>query len=102
MSSSKASVLATASQQGIVFDKYVMWNSPYRRNLIPNIFCLKYYYRLFEIRDVDDIDDLIKSELSTAESTGLIASSSAAVLSHSKPQRPGKGKAKVTKFKADE
>lgn len=55
-----------------------------------------------EIRDSDEIDDQVKTELKPAVTDASTTSSSAAALSHNKPQRPGRGKAKVTKFKADE
>jgi len=69
-------------------------------------------YRILEIRDVSDIDELIRAELhpvgeesssSSSSSSHLNASSGAATMSHSKPQRPGKGgKAKITKFKVED
>ncbi len=55
--------------------------------------------RALEVRGVDEIDDLLRAELFPSDSAGV--SSSAASLSHSKPQRPGRGKAKVSKFKGD-
>ena len=69
-------------------------------------------YRILEIRDVSDIDELIRAELypvgeesssSSSSSSYLNASSGAATMSHSKPQRPGKGgKVKISKFKIED
>ena len=56
--------------------------------------------RTLEIRGSDEIDALLHSELGDAAEGGV--SSSAASISHSKPTRPGKGRAKVGKFVADE
>ncbi len=57
--------------------------------------------RLYEIRDVEEIDSVVKQDL-LDKSNVSTSSSAAAAQAHSKPQRPGKGKARVTKFKADE
>jgi hypothetical protein len=77
MSSAKASVIAAAGDKGVAFDKTL------------------------EIRGADEINDLIQSELG-APASGDVGGSSAANISHAKPARPGRGKAKVSKFKLDE
>ena len=73
--------------------------------------CVTLLLRTLEIRGADEIDELVRAELhsgsggSGADAThGLdnIGGSSAANISHSKPARPGKGKAKVSKFVVDE
>jgi len=78
MSSSKASVLAAAQQQGVTFD------------------------RTLEIRGSDEIDDMLALELNEGANADGSVSSSAASIAHNKPSRPGKGKAKVSKFKIEE
>ncbi|KAJ1396961.1 hypothetical protein B484DRAFT_458792 [Ochromonadaceae sp. CCMP2298] len=75
MSSCKAAVLAAAQSKGVTFDKSI------------------------EIRDAADVDEAVQAEIAPSPVT-LSASASAAV-SHSKPQRPGRGKARVGKFVAD-
>jgi hypothetical protein len=59
-------------------------------------------HRNFEIRSAEEIDEQLKSirEESAAAGTGI--GSASAALAHSKPSRPGKGKARIAKFKADE
>eukprot|EP01039_Chlorochromonas_danica_P004912 gene4912-5388_t len=77
LSSSKASVLASAAEQGITFD------------------------RSLEVRGKDEVDDAILHELlPRGDSNSPTISSSAANLVHAKPSRPGKGKARVAKFQA--
>lgn len=76
MSSSKASVLAAATQIGVVFDKSI------------------------EVRGLEDLDDAIAAELRPVAADDTSSSSSGATLSHAKPARPGRGKAKVGKFQA--
>lgn len=72
MSSCKASVLATASNQGIKFEKTL------------------------EIRCPDDIDEALRHELNpTSTSSSGVASSSAANISHAKPTRPGRSSRKT-------
>lgn len=83
MSSSKASVIAAAQERGVSFDKTL------------------------EVRGVDEIDDAIKAEVDPEGVAAAAAgsgntSSAAASISHAKPQRPGKGRAKVSKFKLEE
>ena len=62
-------------------------------------------FRTLEIRDADEIDEQVRAEIDPQASGGSAAaggvSSAAANLSHSKPSRPGRGKAKVSKFKLD-
>jgi hypothetical protein len=60
-------------------------------------------YRNFEIRDIADIDEIIKNELneSPSDCSTPLSSSSAANVVHSKPQRPGRGKVKISKFNSD-
>lgn len=80
MSSSKASVLAAAQSKGLVFDKTL------------------------EIRDPEDIDEMVRAEIdpqSSAAASASSAGSQQANLNHSKPSRPGRGRAKVSKFKLD-
>mmetsp|Transcript_6225 Transcript_6225/g.9388 ORF Transcript_6225/g.9388 Transcript_6225/m.9388 type:complete len:343 (+) Transcript_6225:92-1120(+) len=75
MSSCKASVLAACSSKGISFDRSI------------------------EIRSSDEIDDhlqLEREDTTTAATSG--PSSASAVMTHSKPQRPGRGKARIAKF----
>lgn len=84
MSSAKASVVAAAEQKGVKFDKTL------------------------EIRGADEIDDLLRTEtddagaLDVAHGLDSVGGSSAANISHAKPTRPGRGRAKVSKFKADD
>eukprot|EP01040_Poterioochromonas_malhamensis_P000587 gene587-627_t len=78
MSSSKASVTAAAAVAGLNFDKN------------------------FEVREIDELDEVLRAELyGTSQSETSTTSSSAANVVHSKPQRPGRGRAKVSKFTAD-
>jgi hypothetical protein len=62
--------------------------------------------RSIEVRDAADIDEAVQSALSPNNGSpmpgGAGGSSSAANHSHGKPQRPGRGKVKVSKFKLDE
>jgi hypothetical protein len=59
-------------------------------------------YRSFEIRDIDELDDLVRNELTGNDASNSAASSSnAANVVHAKPTRPGRGKAKVSKFSSD-
>lgn len=66
--------------------------------------------RLVEIRDHEEFESSILAELNQGneDSTKLftaassLSSSALANVVHSKPQRPGKGKAKITKFELDE
>lgn len=55
-------------------------------------------FRLLETRDIADFDSLIKTELNPA--TEAVAAIAPATIS--KPSRPGKGRAKVAKFQAEE
>lgn len=56
------------------------------------------YYRTFEIRSPEEMDEVAAPAV---EGDGS-ASSAAASLTHAKPSRPGRANArKVTKFKAD-
>lgn len=71
----QASVLAAAAERGITFDKTL------------------------EVRGVEDIEESIAAEIAPPADATL-ASSTAATMTHSKPSRPGKGKAKVAKFQA--
>lgn len=57
--------------------------------------------KTIEIRSADEIDEIIKEELNPEQSQGG-PSSAAANISHSKPQRPGRGKASIKKFVADD
>lgn len=80
MSSSKAAVLSAASASyQITFDKYL------------------------EIRAAEEIDEVLLTELRppTGDLSGSTTASST-VSTHAKPQRPGRGRAKVSKFTADE
>jgi hypothetical protein len=74
MSSAKATVLGSAMEHDNSFD------------------------RLLETRDIADFDSLIKTELNPA--TEAVAAIAPAAIS--KPSRPGKGRAKVAKFQAEE
>jgi len=86
MSSCKASVIAAAQAIGLRFE------------------------RTIEIRSPDEIDDAIYAEINAIISSSCSydsqcagPSSAGANITHSKPQRPGKGttKSRVSKFKAD-
>ncbi len=55
------------------------------------------FCRLFEIRDVADLDSTVRAEISPP-----VQETAAATTNVSKPQRPGKGRAQVAKFQADE
>lgn len=57
--------------------------------------------RNFEIRSSDEIDEQLKNFQEDSAGGSGVGSASAA-LSHAKPSRPGRGKTKVSKFKADE
>jgi hypothetical protein len=57
--------------------------------------------RSFEIRDIDELDDLVRNELTGNDASNSASSSSAANVVHAKPTRPGRGKAKVSKFSSD-
>jgi hypothetical protein len=62
-------------------------------------------HRTLEIRDAEDVDHAVQSALNPDAGNGSdspLPSSSSAAHSHGKPQRPGRGKAKVGKFKLDE
>lgn len=77
MSSSKATLVATAATHGLKFNK------------------------TFEIQAADEIDDYVRPELDDT-STTMTASSAAASVEMSKPSRPGRGKPRtVSKFSAD-
>lgn len=91
MSSSKATVLAAATSQGITFTR-----QPYSRLSLTDHYC-----RNFEIRSADEIDDQLRNFHEDSGGGSGVGSASAA-LSHAKPSRPGRGKAKVSKFKADD
>lgn len=77
MSSTKASVLAVAAELGITFVKTT------------------------EIRSPEELDEYVQSEFKAAVDTSGGASSASASINYAKPTRPGRGKAKQTKFKAD-
>jgi hypothetical protein len=77
MSSSKATLLATAAGHGLKFHK------------------------TFEIQAADEVDDYVRPELDDTNTT-TSASSAAAAVGMSKPGRPGRGKPRtVGKFSAD-
>eukprot|EP01031_Cornospumella_fuschlensis_P028284 gene28284-34152_t len=80
MSSSKASVLAAAGEHNVAFDKFL------------------------EARGVEEIDEVLGLELNppAVDGNATTTSSSAAAITHAKPSRPGRGKAKVSKFQADD
>lgn len=92
MSSSKATVLAAASAQGISFSRS---SSSHPSSPLTKTF------RNFEIRSSEEIDDQLKNIREEAAGGAGVGSASATI-SHSKPSRPGKGKPKISKFKADE
>jgi hypothetical protein len=52
-----------------------------------------------EVHGPDEISDMLRVELEPP--VELSAASSSAALTHSRPQRPGKGKTVVKKFQAD-
>jgi hypothetical protein len=59
-------------------------------------------HRNFEIRSAEEIDDQLRAlREESAVGSGGVGSASAAI-SHAKPSRPGKGKTRISKFKADE
>jgi hypothetical protein len=62
--------------------------------------------RSIEVRDAADVDEAVQGALNPNNGSpmpgGAGGSSSAANHSHGKPQRPGRGKVKVSKFKLDE
>ncbi|RYH02963.1 hypothetical protein EON65_47425 [archaeon] len=57
-----------------------------------------------EARGVEEIDEVLGLELNppVVDSNATTTSSSAAAITHAKPSRPGRGKAKVNKFQADD
>jgi hypothetical protein len=55
-----------------------------------------------EIRDSDEITDQINSALGLNDPAVSSASSAAAAQQHAKPVRPGRGRAKVSKFQGSE
>lgn len=59
-------------------------------------------FRTLEIRGADEIDHLLRSELDAPDAVGGSSSSAAANVAHAKPTRPGRGRAKVGKFQAEE
>jgi hypothetical protein len=85
-------------------------------NCIKNYFLLHksllciilYYCRTIEIRDSDEVDEAVRSELDPPNGGspipgGSATGSAAASLAHDKPLRPGRGGArpKVSKFQLD-
>ena len=80
MASAKASVLAMAGEQGLVFDKNV------------------------EIRDAADIDEVVRQELEPEAADSPSPSSAAASMNAKKPQRPGQKSrtTQVAKFSTSE
>ncbi len=52
------------------------------------------------MRGADEIDELLRAELGSG-GAAVDHSSAGASLSHSKPQRPGRGRARVGKFVGD-
>jgi hypothetical protein len=134
----QASVIAAAQQIGVTFDKYVVSKSCYlfcyccdkhlyafavaadsavffpstmHQKLLssPQIFAFVLYCcRTIEIRDPDEVDEAVRSELDPPNGGspipgGSTTGSAAASLSHDKPLRPGRGGArpKVSKFQLD-
>lgn len=57
-----------------------------------------------EARGVEEIDEVLGLELNppVLDANANTTSSSAAAITHARPSRPGRGKAKVSKFQADE
>ena len=56
-------------------------------------------HRTIEIREASEVDDAIAAEIGSG---GAGPSSAAAHILSAKPARPGRGKTRVAKFKADE